>query len=70
LGWPSIRVKLEEGFFILHKLPAKKMLPLRQLFLRHVAQTSLAPLAIEVVRAEGVYLYDAEGKSYIDLIAA
>ncbi len=69
MGWPSIRVKLEEGFFILHKLSAKKMLPLRQLFLRHVAQTSLAPLAIEVVRAEGVYLYDAEGKSYIDLIA-
>ncbi|WP_132056026.1 aspartate aminotransferase family protein [Pseudocnuella soli] len=41
---------------------------LRQLFLQHVAQTSTAPLAIEVVKAEGSTLWDASGKTYIDLI--
>ncbi|GAB4094112.1 aspartate aminotransferase family protein [Flaviaesturariibacter terrae] len=41
---------------------------LRQLFLSHVAQTSTAPLAIEVVKAEGCSLWDASGKEYIDLI--
>lgn len=40
----------------------------RELFLRHVAQTSTAPLALEITRAEGVMLYDANGKEYIDLI--
>ena len=40
----------------------------RELFLKHVAQTSLAPLALEIVRAEGSLLYNAEGKEYIDLI--
>ena len=40
----------------------------RQLFLRHVAQTSPAPLGIEVVSAKGNYLYDTEGKAYLDLI--
>lgn len=40
----------------------------RQLFLQHVAQTSPAPLALEIIRAEGAILYDAEGKEYIDLI--
>ncbi len=41
---------------------------LRELFLRHVAQTSPAPLGIEITRAEGSKLYDSDGKSYIDLI--
>lgn len=41
----------------------------RQLFLQHVAQTSQAPLAIEMVRASGCKLWDADGKEYIDLIA-
>lgn len=41
---------------------------LRQLFLQHVAQTSSAPLAIEVVKAEGCELTDAHGRKYIDLI--
>lgn len=40
----------------------------RQLFLQHVAQTSPAPLALEIVRAEGAILYDEDGKEYIDLI--
>ena len=40
----------------------------RALFLQHVAQTSPAPLAIEVVRAKGCKLYDVAGKEYIDAI--
>ncbi len=42
---------------------------LRQLFLQHVAQTSSAPLALEISHAEGLYLYDTSGKKYLDLIA-
>lgn len=45
------------------------MLSLRQLFLRHVAQTSSNPLGLEIERAEGIYLYDNKGQRYIDLIA-
>jgi acetylornithine/succinyldiaminopimelate/putrescine aminotransferase len=41
---------------------------LRQLFLQHVAQTSSAPLALEIVKAEGCELADVAGKKYIDLI--
>jgi acetylornithine/succinyldiaminopimelate/putrescine aminotransferase len=40
----------------------------RRLFLDHVAQTSAAPLCLEIVRAEGCKLFDADGKEYIDLI--
>jgi len=40
----------------------------RELFLRHVGQTSAAPLALEIVKAEGCLLYDVSGKEYIDLI--
>ncbi|MFY7840493.1 MAG: aspartate aminotransferase family protein [Lacibacter sp.] len=41
----------------------------RELFLKHVAQTSPAPLALEIVKAEGCNMWDADGKEYIDLIA-
>jgi acetylornithine/succinyldiaminopimelate/putrescine aminotransferase len=44
------------------------MMNLRQLFLQHVAQTSTAPLALEIVKAEGCTLTDINGKEYIDLI--
>jgi acetylornithine/N-succinyldiaminopimelate aminotransferase len=40
----------------------------RQLFLQHIAQTSAAPLALEIVKADCCTLYDATGKEYIDLI--
>ncbi len=40
----------------------------RQLFLKHVGQTSVAPLCLEIVKAEGCKLFDADGKEYIDLI--
>ena len=45
------------------------MLSNRQMFLRHLAQTSPSPLLLEIDRAEGVYLYDAAGKKYFDLIS-
>ncbi len=41
----------------------------RQLFLRHVAQTSDAPLALEITRAQGMYMWDAAGNRILDLIA-
>lgn len=41
---------------------------LRQTFLQHVAQTSPAPLALEIVKAEGCRMWDAAGREYIDLI--
>jgi len=40
----------------------------RQLFLEHVGQTSEAPLCLEIIKAEGCKLFDADGKEYIDLI--
>lgn len=41
----------------------------RKIFLQHVAQTSTAPLALEIVKAEECTLWDVDGKEYIDLIA-
>ncbi|MEY4383050.1 MAG: 4-aminobutyrate--2-oxoglutarate transaminase, partial [Bacteroidota bacterium] len=41
----------------------------RQLFLNLLAQTSDAPLALEIDKAEGIYLIDSFGKKYIDLIS-
>ena len=40
----------------------------RQIFLNHIGQTSPAPLALEIVKAEGCKLYDINNKEYIDLI--
>ena len=45
------------------------MLTQRQLFFQHIAQTSKAPLALEIEKAKGVYLYNTSGKKYIDLIS-
>ncbi len=40
----------------------------RQLFQQHVAQTSPAPLGLEIVSAAGSYMYDVDGNKYLDLI--
>jgi acetylornithine/N-succinyldiaminopimelate aminotransferase len=40
----------------------------RELFYKHLAQTSPSPIALEIVRAEGQYLYDVSGKKYLDAI--
>jgi len=42
---------------------------LRQLFLRHIAPTTESPLALEVMRAEGVYLYGPDDQRYMDFIS-
>ena len=42
---------------------------LRALFLRHVCQTSEAPLGIEVARAAGATVWDRSGRAYLDLLA-
>lgn len=41
----------------------------RQLFLQHLGQTSESPLALEIERAEGAYMYDKDNKAYLDLIS-
>ena len=41
----------------------------RELFLQHVAQTSDAPLALEIVRAAGCRMWDRNGMEYIDVIS-
>jgi acetylornithine/N-succinyldiaminopimelate aminotransferase len=41
----------------------------RQLFLNYIGQTSPYPLMLEIVRAEGVYLYGPKGERYLDLIS-
>jgi acetylornithine/N-succinyldiaminopimelate aminotransferase len=45
------------------------MLTNRQLFLLNVAQTSSSPRLLEIESAKGMYLYDASGKAYMDLVS-
>ena len=41
----------------------------RQIFLNHIAQTSPEPIGLEMVKASGIYIYDINGKKYIDGIS-
>jgi acetylornithine/succinyldiaminopimelate/putrescine aminotransferase len=41
----------------------------RQLFLQHIAQTSPEPIGLEIIKAEGIYQFDIDGKKYVDLIS-
>lgn len=45
------------------------MISQRQLFLNHVGQTSETPMGIEAEHAEGIYIYDTQGKRYIDMVS-
>lgn len=45
------------------------MITNRQLFLQHVATTSDFPIALEIERAEGIYMYSPDGKPYLDLVS-
>ncbi len=45
------------------------MISTRQLFFANMAQTTNAPLGIEVERAKGNYIYTTEGKKLLDLIS-
>ena len=38
-------------------------------FFKYQAQTSSQPLALEISKASGTYVYDTKGKSYLDFIA-
>ena len=42
---------------------------LRNSFLQHIAQTSPAPIGLEMERAEGIHIYDTDGKAYVDMIS-
>jgi acetylornithine/N-succinyldiaminopimelate aminotransferase len=41
----------------------------RELFLKHLGQTSISPMLLEIEKAEGVYLYGPSGEKYMDLIS-
>jgi len=41
----------------------------KQLFLSHLGQTSVNPLAFEIEKARGIYLFTPSGEKYIDLIS-
>jgi acetylornithine/succinyldiaminopimelate/putrescine aminotransferase len=45
------------------------MITNRELFFHFLAQTSDAPLALEIAHAEGIWLTSADGKKYMDLIS-
>lgn len=45
------------------------MLTSRQIFLKNIGQTSPAPLMLEIVQAEGVYMFGPAGEKYLDLIS-
>jgi acetylornithine/succinyldiaminopimelate/putrescine aminotransferase len=41
----------------------------RDIFDRHLAQTSEAPIGLEIAHAEGSWIYATDGRRYLDLIA-
>lgn len=41
----------------------------KELFFKHIAQTSEAPLGLKIVKAEGVKMWDETGKEYLDMVA-
>ncbi|HSV87314.1 MAG TPA: aspartate aminotransferase family protein [Bacteroidales bacterium] len=45
------------------------MISNRDLFFRHLGQTSKSPLALEISNAKGAYLIGSDGKKYLDLIS-
>ena len=42
---------------------------LRAQFFSHIANTSPFPLGLEIIKADGIYLFDPAGKKYIDFIS-
>jgi len=47
----------------------KIMISHKQLFLQNNAQTSTSPNFLEIDHAAGIYLFDKNGKSYVDLVS-
>jgi acetylornithine/succinyldiaminopimelate/putrescine aminotransferase len=60
-----------EGEFekLVTKMETNPVVSARQLFLSHLAQTTDAPLLLEIKSAEGIYLHGQDGKKYFDLIS-
>lgn len=46
-----------------------KHLSHRDIFFRNIAQTSPSPLGLEIIKAEKEFVFDINGKKYIDLIS-
>lgn len=42
---------------------------MKDLFLKHIAQTSDAPIGLEIDRAEGIYIYTKDGRRFADMIS-
>ena len=45
------------------------MSSLQHLFLQHIGQTSDSPMLLEIEKAEGIYMFDPDGRAYIDLVS-
>ena len=41
----------------------------KKLFVNHLGQTTEHPLLLEIDHAKGIYIYDKNGKRYIDMIS-
>jgi acetylornithine/succinyldiaminopimelate/putrescine aminotransferase len=41
----------------------------REMFFKYLGLPSLQPLGLEIAKAEGIYIYDTDGKEYIDLVS-
>ena len=41
----------------------------RELFYRYLGLPAFGPMALDIVKAEGVYLYDRSGKDYVDMVS-
>ena len=54
--------------FDFRKLPLMSLTN-RQIFLQHMGLPSISENAPEIIRAEGIYLFDVDGKKYTDLVS-
>ena len=41
----------------------------REIFYRYLGLPALSPMALDIVKAEGVFLYDRDGRDYIDMVS-
>lgn len=41
----------------------------KEIFFKHQAQTTPFPIGLEIERAEGIFIYDTEGKAYYDMVS-
>lgn len=64
-----LQFSIQHEKFLISKYYLCEMASKRENFLRFIAQTSEFPLSLEIVKGEGIYLYDKDGKEYLDLIA-